>query len=64
MDFFPTVKAFIDFFEVDKLQNESEILADRLAVVSLTELGSAWVIYGCAMMTIVDYGYAMVTIAD
>ena len=41
MDFFPTVKAFIDFFEVDKLQNESEILADRLAVVSLTELGSA-----------------------
>ena len=62
MDFFPTVKAFIDFFEADQLQNESEILADRLAVVSLTELGS--VIYGCAMMTIVDYGYAMVTIGD
>ena len=39
MDFFPTVKAFIDFFEADQLQNESEILADRLAVVSLTELG-------------------------
>ena len=62
MDFFPTVKAFIDFFEADQLQNESEILADRLAVVSLTELGS--VTYSCAMMAIVDYGYAMVTIAD
>ena len=62
MDFFPTVKAFIDFFEADQLQNESEILADRLTVVSLTELGS--VIYGFAMMTIVDCGYAMVTIAD
>ena len=56
------MKAFIDFFETDQLQNESEILADRLTVVSLTELGS--VIYGGAMMTIVDYGYAMVTIAD
>ena len=62
MDFFPTVKAFIDFFEAGQLQNESEILADRLTVASLTELGS--VIYGCAMMTIVDCGYAMVTMAD
>ena len=62
MDFFPTVKAFIDFFEAGQLQIESEILADRLTVASLTELGS--VIYGCAMMTIVDCGYAMVTIAD
>ena len=56
------MKAFIDFFEADQLQNESEILADRLTVVSLTELGS--VIYGCAMMSIDDCGYAMVTIGD